>query len=326
VNQALLGERPDDVSTVIRSSGRFAAALDRNPAALQSLIADLRTTAGSFAREQDNLGRAVAELPATLHAATPAMRTLDSAFPPVRALAVEARPGVRAAGPAFSAAIPLLRELDGLMGPAELRGLAADLRAGTPALARLSGKAPALLDQLRLGASCGNRVIVPWSHDKVPDATFPSTGPVYEELAKGLPGVAGESRSGDANGQWIAAMFSAGNYAYPQPGNKFLLSANPIEGANPPPPKQLPSFRPDVPCETQEQPDLRTSVAPPPSGFKVDTTSSTALALQQRAVTASNAWVTGLIKRAGLEGQLKVSDDVLRASQIPQLQKAVPSK
>ena len=45
---------------------------------------------------------------------------------------------------------------------------------------------------------------------QVPDADFPAAGPVYQTGVKWLPGLAGESRSGDANGQYIRVEAGGG--------------------------------------------------------------------------------------------------------------------
>ena len=67
-----------------------------------------------------------------------------------------------------------------------------------------------LSQQVRASASCQNEVILPWSKDTVEDPKFPPTGPVYQELPKPFPGLAGESRSGDANGQWFRVLAAGG--------------------------------------------------------------------------------------------------------------------
>ena len=138
VNEASLGEAEHDLSGYIKGAGATAAALDRNAGQLKSLITDFNTTAGAFAREQGNLRSAIAELPRTLRAGQPALASLNASFPPVRELAQDLRPGVQSSEATLDAAIPLVRQLRGLVSEDELRGLAADLRPTVPALARLA--------------------------------------------------------------------------------------------------------------------------------------------------------------------------------------------
>src|SRR3712207_355532 len=92
----------------------------------------------------------------------------------------------------------------------------------------------------------------PWRNDKVPDEQFPASGPVYEEQVKWLPGIAAESRSHDANGQYVRTLANGSNYASPLENGRFLISGAPLQGFNPP--KAVngpPPLRADVPCETQ---------------------------------------------------------------------------
>ena len=126
-----------------------------------------------------------------------------------------------------------------------------------------------LYSQLSQASSCQNDVILPWTKDKIDDKTFPARGPVYEEATKPLPGLAGESRSGDANGQWFRVMLTTPKFAYPMGTDKFFLTGQPLQGVNPPTPKNhaRPPLRSDVPCETQQPPDLRTVPDAAPQGF-----------------------------------------------------------
>ena len=289
VNQAFLGVQPHDLSQFIKSMGETAAALDRNPEQLKSLLVDFNTTAAAFARQQGNLEAAVGELPRTLRVGQPALAALDGAFPAVRRLTADLRPTVRSTGPTIDATLPLLGQLNGLVSRPELRGLVADLRPTIPALARLNAATIPLLQQVRLASSCQNQVILPWSRDTIKDKAFPATGRVYQESVKFLPGLAAESRSGDANGQYFSLLASGGpntvslgNGAAGLP--QFAQTLFPIQGANPPRPSTRPSLQPNVPCETQQRPDLRTQPgAPPPQSMASSTPTPRLLKAQARA-------------------------------------------
>ena len=167
-----------------------------------------------------------------LREAQPTLAAANAAFPPLRELAAEARPGVRASAPALRAALPLTEQLTGLVQEEELRGLSADLAPLVPDLAELARRGLPLLRQARPAAHDAAEVVLPWSRDTIDDDVFPALGPVYSELPKTLAGVAGESKSGDANGQWIRVLFGAGNYAYPAPFDRFMLTTEPLMGVN----------------------------------------------------------------------------------------------
>ena len=199
----------------------------------------------------------------------PALGALNRSFPAVRGLIRAARPAVRSSGPAIDASMPFVRQARGLVSKPELRGLSHDLRPLVPALTALNQRSVPLYSQLSQASSCQNDVILPWTKDKIDDKTFPARGPVYEEATKPLPGLAGESRSGDANGQWFRVMLTTPKFAYPMGTDKFFLTGQPLQGVNPPTPKNhaRPPLRADVPCETQQPPDLRTVPDAAPQGF-----------------------------------------------------------
>jgi virulence factor Mce-like protein len=272
VATAQLGEQPHDLSNYLKSSGQVAAALNRNPSQLKDLITQFDITANAFAREQQNLRAAIAELPRTLRAGLPALRELNDAFPHVRAFVRDFRPATRSSGPALDASLPFIQQLRGLISKPELRGHVSDLVPTVPSLAALNAATIPLYEQVRLLSSCQNEQVLPWSKETIEDKVFPAVGPVYVESTKPLGGLAGESRAGDANGQWFRVLLTGGNYTYPAGAGKFIQSTAPLLGVNPPPPAKKTPFRPDVPCETQEQPDLRSEPASLPPAHQVTVT------------------------------------------------------
>ena len=315
VNDAMLGLREHDLSGYLGSAGRVADGLDRNSAQLQSLITDLRTTAAAFAARDTQLRDALGELPRTLRAAQPALGALNDALPALRRFTADLRPGVRSSGPALDAQVPFLRQLRGLVSQAELRGLTADLKPTVPALARLNKASIPLLEQVRAASSCQNEVILPWTLDTVPDKDFPSIGPVYQEQTKPLIGLAGESRTFDANGQWFRVALNAAQYGTPVGGGQVMLTDRPILGANPPKPAKRPPLRPDVPCETQQQPDLRTNPTPVESFRVREAPAAAEAAARAKAVD----WLKDEAKALGQD--VKVSDEVLTESDLSKLPK-----
>jgi phospholipid/cholesterol/gamma-HCH transport system substrate-binding protein len=189
----------------------------------------------------------------------------------VRGLIRAARPAVRSSGPTLDAALPFAKQARGLLSKPELRGLSSDLRPLVPPLTELNDRSAPLYDQVAQASSCQNEVVLPWSKETIEDKTFPAHGPVYQEATKPLPGLAGESRSGDANGQWFRVMLDTPKFAYPFGTEKFFLTGQPLQGVNPPVTKNhaRPPLRPDVPCETQDVPDLRTIPDPAPQGYQI---------------------------------------------------------
>jgi phospholipid/cholesterol/gamma-HCH transport system substrate-binding protein len=281
VQEAFMGTRPRDLSNLIRNLDRVVEGFGRDTEALQGFVSNLRTVAGSFAAEADALQRAIVELPRVLDASRPAYANLNESFPPLRAFSREALPGVRSSVPALDAATPWIREVRQLVSRRELRGLAADLRPTIPPLARLSRRTVPFLDDSRELSSCFNKVIIPWANDTVepvggdlPGSVYPHEpqGRVFEETGYGLVGIASESRSGDANGQYIRTLAGGGTNTIVIPGSQtdagedlFGVMPFPVLGVMPrlSDSRKTP-FRPDEHCEDQEPPNLEGGVGSPP--------------------------------------------------------------
>jgi ABC-type transporter Mla subunit MlaD len=276
VNNAILGERPHDLSGLIRNLDRVLRALGQNEATLQDLVTNFRVFSGSFAAQDQALERAIANLPDVLDAARPAFANLNASFPPLRAFAREALPGVRSTPETIDAALPFVHQLRRLVSKPELRGLVHDLRPAIPKLARLASRTRPFLRQSRALSSCFNEVVIPWSHDTVdpaPGYPFAPQGEVSEETLFGLVGIGGESRSGDANGQTIKVGAGGGTntVTLPAAGNDFGETAYgvtpfPLLGAMPKISDSAKTpFTPGVNCETQDQPDLGAGLGTAPS-------------------------------------------------------------
>jgi phospholipid/cholesterol/gamma-HCH transport system substrate-binding protein len=291
VQEAFMGTRPRDLSNLIRNLDRVVEGFGRDTAALQGFIRNLRTFSGSFAAEADALQRAIVELPRVLDASRPAYANLNASFPPLRAFAREALPGVRSSVPALDAATPWIRQVRGLVSRRELRGLAADLRPTIPRLARLSRRSVPFFEDSRELSSCFNKVIIPWSNDTVkpvsgdlPISHYPHEpqGRVFEETGYGLVGINGESRSGDANGQYIKSQAGGGPNTVLIPSAEtdagedlYGLTSFPLLGAMPviTDSRKTP-LRPDEHCEDQEPPNLEGGLGSPPQQGEVSSAST----------------------------------------------------
>lgn len=269
-SDAFLGTEAGDLQRVLRGQQRTFAALARDPRALQELITDLNATTAAFAREDEALRQSIPALRDTLETGLPALDALNAALPSLRAFAREALPGVRSSGPALAAAQPFVEQLRRLVSEAELKGVARELRRTTPALVRLNQGAVDLLSQGRALSSCTENVLVPFAETPIPDPDFPANSgePFYREVQRAFTGLAGESRTGDANGQWFRLNAGSGPTTFVLPGGGaadtlFSQPLFPELGTRPAKPADRPDFRPDVPCETQEPPDLNAAGGPP---------------------------------------------------------------
>jgi len=324
VNEATLGLVEHDLSNYIKGADRFARGLDADPEALKSLITDLATTGQAFASEEQRLSDTIEELPKLLIVGQRALGSLNDAFPALRRLIVDLRPAVRSSGPALDATLPLIKQLRKFVSEPELKGLIDDLDPLIEPLVEVNEGGVPLQKELRLLSSCGNEVLVPWRNDTVPDQQFPASGKVFQEQVKWLPGIAAESRSFDANGQYVKSLANGAEYAYPLGGGQFLTSGAPIQGVNPPRKDQAPPLRKDVPCETQQRPDLRSQPGQPPTAKRVNFSHPDVIAAEKLAKVEAVEWLKDEVSSRKLG--IKVSDDLLQPSQIPMLEKARPRR
>jgi virulence factor Mce-like protein len=301
VNEAQLGQRDHDLSDYVEGAGRFAEGLDRNRRQLKALITDFADTAEGFADEDVNLARAIDELPDLLTTGRSALGALNESFPPTRRLIADLRPATRSSLAALTTGVPLTRQLRGLVSRPELRGLVRDLRPVVPNLVELNRGGVGLQGEIRALASCQLEVYLPTLEEKIPDPNIPAPGKVYEEAPKPLVGLAGESRSYDANGPWARVLAKGANYAYAGYNGNFTLTGAPVQGVNPPKKQgQLPPpLRPDVPCETQERPDLRTRIQEPPQAIRVNQSSPAARARYEQAKEYALGWTRRLLRTQG---------------------------
>ena len=292
VNEALLGTQPGDLAGFISNLDVVARELNANSSDLQGLITNLNTVSGDFAANQASLREAIIELPRTLAAGRPALFHLNQAFPPLRAFAREALPGVKSANQALDYANPWIGQLRQLISKDELRGLVKDLGPTIPDLAALSHESLPFLEQSRALASCFNHVVIPWSDTRIPNQngaadsdSDPPAAKVYQETAYGLTGVAGESRSGDANGQEFRVLGGGGPNTiapFSSPDiNGALTGVAPFALLGSQPAKQSAAktpFHPEVPCETQDPPDLHAgTIGPAPTTKSHDSAATSGL-------------------------------------------------
>jgi phospholipid/cholesterol/gamma-HCH transport system substrate-binding protein len=250
-NDALLGEDPDrDQQRILRGQQRTLDALAADPEALRDLVTDLSATVGALAREDAALEASVPALRDTLSTGLPALASLDAALPTLRLFAREALPGVRGSAATLDLAIPWIRQQRALMAEDELRGVARSLRQATPSLVRLNRRQIGLLSQGRALSSCTNRVLTPFSRSPIPSAEPSNSGQeVRLQTLRSLVGLAGESRNYDANSPYFHIQVV-------RPTNIAASGGGRLQPLSPPNPNTPPPHRPDVPCETQEPPNL----------------------------------------------------------------------
>jgi hypothetical protein len=253
-NDATLGERPHDLSFLLRGQQR---------------LTQLNVTFGAFARQDVALRETIPALRDVLRVGRPALVSLDAALPPLRAFAREALPGTISSGPTIDASMPFIHQARLLVRRQELRGLVADLRPTIPALARLNRASIPLLNENRALSACQNNVLLPFAKEPIPDPDFPANTnqPFYKQGPRGFVGLAGESRLTDGNSPVLHVQINAGPSTVLNTNDAgqavFGTAASPPQGIRPIRPNARPKFHPDIPCETQQPPDLHAAGGTP---------------------------------------------------------------
>jgi phospholipid/cholesterol/gamma-HCH transport system substrate-binding protein len=281
VNDATLGTEQHDLTRVLTGQAKVFGALSSNEEALKDLVTGLNRTFAAFAVQEDNLRAAIPELRDVLKVGRPALASLDTALPSVRAFARDALPGARSSNATLDAQIPFIRQARLLVRPREAGGLVKDLQETVPFLVSLNKGTRRTLQQNRLLASCQNNVLLPFSTTPIPDPDFDwhTNEPWFEEAPRAFVGLSGESRIHDANTPMFRVHAGGGPITVTTQSGETgeQLFGSTLFGINqvrPVRPEKRPVFRPDIPCETQEPPDLN---APAGEGEQTATTTRSSL-------------------------------------------------
>jgi hypothetical protein len=261
-NTALLGTQPHDLSRLVRAQAKLSATLRDTGSNLPDLISNFNTTAGAFADESANLSETVRLLAPTLEEATPALRAVDSALPPLRRLAIESTPGFEELPATIEVGTPWLRQTAGLLQPNELGDIARLTRTSAPNLAQATSAGIELMPQIEDFSRCVSDVLVP-TGDIVIDDQFSTGQPNFREFFYAAVNGAGTGASFDGNGMYARVNPGGGDIqartANPRtPAPNDFLAANliaPTTGSQPVL-TEKPPFRGDVPCHTNAVPDL----------------------------------------------------------------------
>jgi phospholipid/cholesterol/gamma-HCH transport system substrate-binding protein len=268
VNQALQGERPHDLSNLIRGQRNVFGKLASDEGALKGLITNFNTFTGTLASESANLSATFRELAPTLEEARPALRHIDQSLPPFRSLAIQLEPGIRQLPATVRTGNPWLIQVKRLVRHQELGLDAQFLAASGPGLAKATHAAPALFHQTDLLSRCTSHNLIPAGNtvlqDSGPGFDFTTGQPNYREFFYSTVQLAGESQGFDGNGSYV--RFQAGGgptlVSSPNPGGGFQNSSvwahniSPPLGTRPVLPDGRPPFRMDVPCYKNAPPDL----------------------------------------------------------------------
>ena len=274
VAEAFRGTSDDDLPEFVDAGGDVAAAATRGRR-LPDLIEGLNRSARALASRRAELSASLPELDRLLEEADPALDALNAAFPPTRALVRDARPGVQAAPETLELALPVLDQARRLVAPSELPALLEQLDPAVRSLARLEPDLTELLGDVTPVTECLRVNAVPTLKKEIDDPPHSTGVPVYRELLYGVVGLASASQNFDGNGPAVRYHAGGGDTTVttgkvPSIGESLVgLTDEPILGSRPRWTGVRPPFRPDVPCVSQDPPDLSAETGPAPQQQRV---------------------------------------------------------
>ncbi|HEX8074619.1 MAG TPA: MlaD family protein [Thermoleophilaceae bacterium] len=266
--EAVRGRDLHDLSRLIADADRTTRALSSRQAELADLVSGLDLTVEALASRRERLEASLPELAGVVREAGPAFVALNGLFPTARAFVREARPGLRAAPATLRLANPLLGQLQGLLGPAELPAL---IRTGDPAirsLARLQPHLRQLMAGLNPVVECARRNVLPTLKTPLEDPPLTTGDPPYAELFHGWVGLASAYQNFDGDGYAVRYHAGFGDQTVTTGQVAGLseplvgLTQEPLLGSRPKNPGKLPPIRDDVPCVTQQRPNLNAQTGP----------------------------------------------------------------
>ncbi|MFZ0385198.1 MAG: MlaD family protein [Solirubrobacteraceae bacterium] len=211
VDQALLGERPHDLSGAVAGTEKVFSGLAADQGRLSDLVTTFNLTMRALANRQQDLSDTIALLPGTLQATNSALGPLQASFAPTQRFAAEILPGVKQTGPTIAAGLPWLAQTQALVSQDDLGGLLTYL---TPAI-QDTGTTVVSLKQLLHGsgqlAVCFTHTIIPTGNERISDPPLTTGLQEYQELFQSAVGLASATQDFDGNGRYVRSTTGGGS-------------------------------------------------------------------------------------------------------------------
>ncbi len=268
--QALRGEHPGDLAGFIGDGERTARALSSRSRDLPVLVESLNTTLTTLAERQAQVGRSLTALADIAGHAPSTFKALNGLFPSLRAISVEARPGLRAAPATLALADPLLVQARAIVSHDELPALLDQLDPAVRTLSVLGPRLRGSLGKLQPITECVRLHAIPVLKGSVVDPPHTTGRPIYREILDSTVGLASASQNFTGDGPAVRYHAGFGDQIVttgkvPGLGEPLVgLTSQPILGSRPRYTANPPPFRPDVQCISQRPVDLSAETGPAP--------------------------------------------------------------
>lgn len=268
--EALHGQRPGDLAGLVGDGERTARALSSRRAELPQLVGALDVTLATLAQRRAALGQSLTTLNDIAGHAPATFAALNRLFPALRAVSIEARPGLRAAPTTLGLANPLLVQARGLVSRPELPALLRELDPAVGTLSVIEPRLQRLLGTLQPITECLRRNAIPTLKKPVVDPPLTTGLPIYREILDATVGLASGSQNFTGDGPAVRYHAGFGDQIVttgkaPSLGEPLVgLTSEPLLGSRPLYTGQVPPFRPGVQCVSQQPPDLTAQTGPAP--------------------------------------------------------------
>jgi phospholipid/cholesterol/gamma-HCH transport system substrate-binding protein len=211
VNQALLGENPNDLSGAVTGLSATFNGLANAGGHLSDLVTSLNTTMQALADREGDLSETISLLPSTLRSLNATAGSLQASYGPTRTFARDLLPGVQQLGPTIDAGLPWLTQAQALLSDRDLGGLLTDLSPAVRNTGATVRSTRSLLGGSYELAACFNHTIIPTGNEKISDPPITTGLQVYQELFQSAVGIASASQDFDGNGRYVRATTGGGS-------------------------------------------------------------------------------------------------------------------
>jgi phospholipid/cholesterol/gamma-HCH transport system substrate-binding protein len=268
VNQALLGEKPGDLTGVVKGEAAIFGALSASGDQLPQLIDSFDRTMSALAARQQQLGATIAALPALLRATLGADSALQASFAPTEAFAKALTPSIKQLGATIKVGLPWLQQLTKLTSQSQLGGILEQLAPATSNTSSALKSTTSLISEADELSRCFTKVLVPTGDEKITVDSSPPVGlDVYQQLFQSAVGLTSATQDFDGNGHYLRATVGGGATAIqtqslPTVGPLYGNAVLPALGTFPafPASGKAPAFNSSVLCYTQTPPDVNGTV------------------------------------------------------------------
>lgn len=271
VNEAYLGEQPNDLGNLLRGLSRVSGKINERGDDIQVFVTNFATFTGALAAESENLSLTIERLAPTLATARTSLTNLNNTLPAVRGFANAITPGINELPRTIRVARPFTTQLKALLTNRELGGLAKTVTQSTPASAKSIAETLRILPQFEHLGLCISGNIIPTGEQVIQDGALGNGQKAAREPLYAAVGLAGSLSNFDGNGPFT--RFQAGGGANKvqmdnpaEPGDIYktlygraqvpTLGTSPVQTG-------MPALVSNKLCYTQDVPDLNGPAAGP---------------------------------------------------------------